>query len=245
MAEKEQELTPEEKLLKVIQEGDESTDGTAASDVAVSESAVPEPLEPAVAAEPAPVEAAPKRAAPPEPALGMIGTGPVVVGKGNRAPLFGMALLNRILAVVVLVMIGFAVYEIWANLRYPVYESAPLNDPGVATLDQAPDGELTPLDDVLKDWQEQPLFGQKTRPQAATNKVTVVEPTPFEIYARNNLKLIGLSGDEAILSDRKVDKMHFLTVGGTFTVNDVEIKVADITSEHVEVLDGEKKIQIE
>ena len=65
MAEKEQELTPEEKLLKVIQEGDESTDGAAASDVAVSEPAVLEPLEPAVEAEPAPVEATPKKPPPP------------------------------------------------------------------------------------------------------------------------------------------------------------------------------------
>jgi hypothetical protein len=288
MAEKEQELTPEEKLLKVIQEGDEGADaGEApveavepAADEAVVPSAAAAP-EPPVAEVPAEVEASaeapPKKSklklakgakaaaataatetdepapedAPRESSPGMIGAGPVVMGKASRAPLFGMALLNKILAVVVLVMIGFAVYEIWANIRYPVYEAAPLNDPGVATLDQVPDGELAPLDDVLKDWEEQQLFGQKTHPLAATNTVTPVkQTTPFEVYARQNLKLIGLSSDgkggsEAILSDRKADKMHFLTLGGTFTVNDVQITVSDITAEYVEVVDGEKKVQIE
>ena len=288
MAEKEQELTPEEKLLKVIQEGDAGADAgeapVEAVEPAADEAVVPSSAaapEPPVAEVPAAVEtkteAPPKKSklklakgakaaaataatetdepapedAPRESSLGMIGAGPVVMGKTSRAPLFGMALLNKILAVVVLVMIGFAVYEIWANIRYPVYEAAPLNDPGVATLDQVPDGELAPLDDVLKDWEEQQLFGQKTHPLAATNTVTPVkQTTPFEVYARQNLKLIGLSSDgkggsEAILSDRKADKMHFLTLGGTFTVDDVQITVSDITAEYVEVVNGEKKVQIE
>ena len=112
-------------------------------------------------------------------------------------------------------------------------------------VDQAPEDELPPLSDVLNKFAESEFIGEPDKVEVETETVNVIKATPIEDYVKKNLNLIGLSGDEAIISDGKTGKMHFLKLGDTMKINDVDVKVGEITSEYVELSDGDKKIRIE
>ncbi len=287
------ELTPEEKLLQVIRDGD-------IEEVAVSEPAVePEPSavvedipiateaseelsveEPPVTDEEPEVEEAEVaeyvEVAKPElklvkkseeskgdsdskPSVPVIAPNvsdvadndSAVVEKSGSGSLISIGLVNKILAIVVVAMIGFAIYEIWHNIKYATYKSA--NNENIqfgSLVDQAPEDKLPPLNVVLTKSTASKLIGAEDAAKADPKKKPSKQTTPVEDYVKKNLNLIGLSGDgsgnvEAIISDSKSGKMHFLVLGGTLRINDVDVKVAEITSEYIEFADGDKKIRIE
>ena len=283
------ELTPEEKLLQVIRDGDteevavpEPTvesepipvveDAPAATEVP-EESSVEES---SVAEEATEAEVADTEAAKPELKLvkkgekseGDSGSNPsapavepkvgdsddndsAVVGKSPGGSLISIGLVNKILAIVVLAMIGFAIYEIWHNIKYATYKSANNENIELGSLvDQAPEDKLPPLNVVLTKSTASRLIGAEDAVKVDPKKKPGKQTTPVEDYIKKNLNLIGLSGDgsgavEAIISDGKSGKMHFLVLGGTLRINDVDVEVVEITSEYIEFADGDKKIRIE
>jgi hypothetical protein len=264
----ENEITPEEKLLKVIQDGDTENVSTpepavvaesAGTEPAVTETVVAESAAKPVKEKKSKLKLAKKDAdstkntaedtsAAPTAVIadGDATDNSTVIVKSGKVSWISIGFINKILAIIVLLMIGFAVYEIWYNITYSAYKSENVDDtlaPGL--VDQAPEDELPPLDEVLTKFAEDPFVGKPEKVKAAPEKVKKVEKTPLEVYVKKNLNLIGLSGDEAIISDAKTDKMHYLKVGGTMNINDIDVSVVGITSEYVELGDGDKKIRIE
>lgn len=270
---KEQDLTPEEKLLNVIQEGDseepkagesEAVGPAASSNATVAAEQVPaeEGAEKAKLklAKAAGTEAAsgdkataPEGAAKDEKAAaaGVIAAGPMAVSKGGRGTRFGIGTVNKCLVAVVLIMIGFAVYEIWASIQVPGHEGVVLAGmPDMTWLDQLPEEALPPIEDVLKAFKENPIIGPR-KPARTVGSATVT-PTPLDNYVKENLNLIGLSnvpGDadtpEAIIVDKKLEKMHFLRIGDKVSINKRELELVEVTAEYAELLDGETKIRVE
>jgi len=272
---KEQDLTPEEKLLKVIQEGDSedpkaeegaSVEAAPSSTVTMQAEQVPaeegaeKPKLKLAKAEGAEAASGDKAAAPKgeaeekeeekAAAAGMIAAGPMAVSKGGRGTRFGIGMVNKCLVAVVLIMIGFAVYEIWASIQVPEDEGVFLNGmPDMGWLDQLPEEALSPIEDVLKAFEQNPIIGP--RKTVVIERTKIATPTPLVEYIKKNLNLIGLSnvaGDadmpEAIIMDKKIEKMHFLRLGDKIIINDRELELVAIAAEYAEVLNGETRIQI-
>ena len=272
----ENELTPEEKLLKVIRDGDSSEavpagESAVAADTVVADNpvtaesviadAVVEDVPESTATEDVAKDADSKPAdnedATPKVASDtLIGAESSVMNddsvmplKAKRTSLISISFINKILAIIVVVMILLAFYEIWNNIQCSK-EKIESDDSVIAAglVDQEPEDKLPPLDDVIEKFSENKLIGRPEEVKAEPTE-PVVKVTPLEDYARKNLNLIGLSksdeGTEGIINDIKNDKMYYLTVGSTMKINDVEVKVSDITSEYVELTDGKKKIRIE
>lgn len=285
------ELTPEEKLLQVIRDGDDTEATVVSEPVVESEPVAGSAVEevPASADESAelPVESeesavedaevvetkeAPKQelklvqkdenskgdSDSEVPSLAVAPKGDdvddndsTVVGKASSGSLISIGLINKILAIVVLAMVGFAIYEIWHNIKYATYKSANNENIQFSSLvDQAPEDKLPPLNIVLNKSTAGKLIGAEDVAKVDPKQKPGKQTTPIEDYVKKNLNLIGLSDDgsgnvEAIISDGKSGKMHFLLLGGKIRINDVDVKVIDITSEYIEFADGDKKIRIE
>jgi len=305
--ERTEELTPEEKLLKVIQEdGGEQAE---ASEAAAEEQApltaalrageepppTAEDIAGVAAAEAGPAEmqaeekvVAAEAAPPPEPAPAaapatpkklklakgkkakaaaaeedgaaageektgpVIAAGPVVPIGPARAPRFGVGVVNRILAALVLLMVGFAAYEIYASIRTPLVKSdAPAEGTGYE-IAEVPASDLPPIEEVIGIFRKRPIIGepkQQTPPQGPKQP----PPTPpFQRYADQNMNLIGLStpeGDpqagEAIVVDTKADKMHFLRVGQELTIEGNTVTLKQITADYVVFGVGEEEVRVE
>ncbi len=273
----ENELTPEEKLLKVIRDGDSNGavsagESAVAADTVVADNpvtaesviadAVVEDVPGDAIAEDVAKDADSKPAdrgddaTPKAISDNLIGAESSIMNddsgmplKAKRTSLISISFINKILAIIVVIMILLAFYEIWNNIQCSK-EKIECDDSVIAAglVDQEPEDKLPPLDDVIEKFSESKLIGRPEEVKAEPAE-PVVKVTPLEDYARKNLNLIGLSkgddGTEGIINDIKNDKMYYLTVGSTMKINDVEVKVSDITSEYVELTDGKKKIRIE
>jgi hypothetical protein len=291
MAAKENQLSPEEKLLKVIQEGDKaeqvavgpviappvileptSEDIAAASPVRASAAAkAPTPAKVEekpklqlkkevkagvgaaedkaaddAAAKDAQEKSPGKKAAASKP--GFIEAGPAVGRKPAKVPALGISTVNRCLAAVVLIMIGFAAYEIWASIQ--VSQKAPrdvVDAPPIPLLNPVQQQSDISFQEVLKAFRDKNVIGAK--PESEIPPVQGDQPpqpivTSMEIYVRDNLKVIGLSDDEAIVVDRKPNKMYFLKAGEKVSINDQEVDIVAVTEESVKIKQGDREIEI-
>lgn len=100
-------------------------------------------------------------------------------------------------------------------------------------------------------------------PEVATLDFTIFEPAPgrepppppptnvdWVVYMKENVNMIGLSGGpatsslEAILFDKKVQKMHVVKFGQKLTVEQREITVESIIGEEVVLSDGKVKMTL-
>jgi len=284
MASSEEQLSPEEKLLKVIQgKGDDEGDSqdTAAGVKAEQSATVKEPesadgpeeaVEPAAVAEKAepaaeeetteadtvapPAEAEPegegqdKEAV--EPAA-LIGTAPPAVQGKRGSRQMGIRTVNKCLAAVVVILILFAVLEIWANIQ-SAPEVAPALPGEAPPLDLETPGSETDLPDikkVLQQWTENPIVGIRDEAGPAPTPGPSPAPAkPVATYAEEHLNLIGLSvfteagaaQREAIVVDGEAEKMLFLKKGDTFSTGDWELEVLDIQSDSVKLTDGKEEL---
>ena len=310
--EKTEELTPEEKLLKVIQEnGGEQEQAAEAEEQAPLTAALrageePPPTAEDIAAEAAseaglanmeaeekmavaaapeqtpaaesepPAESAPRKklklaragkakaaasgagkadgagAGKDETRTAIIEAGPLAPVTSARAPRFGIGTVNRILAALVLLMVGFAAYEIYASMRTPLAPSTVPAGTTRYTIAEVPEGDLPPIEEVLDVFKNRPIIGEpkeKPEPRGPQQPPPV---TPFQRYAKENMNLIGLSaptGDpqagEAIIVDTKADKMHFLRVGQELAIEGKNVTLARITADYVVFQVGEEEVRVE
>lgn len=240
----ENELTPEEKLLQVIRDGD--ADNTVADESADKTVAENKPELKLVEKDRENQDSAGDEASVVSvaPDVTAIDANLAVVEKSRSASLVSIGFVNKILTAIVIAMIGLAIYEIWYNIKHSTYKAVNTEDILVNTLtDQDPEDKLPPITEVLTKFAESKFIGKpdEIKIDKTGEKVKV---TPVEDYIKKNLNLIGLSGDESIISDGKTGKMHFLKLADSMMINEVEVTVENITSEYVELSDGDKKIRI-
>ncbi|NQT94069.1 MAG: hypothetical protein HQ559_15005 [Lentisphaerae bacterium] len=253
LEEEEQELSPEEKLLKVIQGEDDET----AWDTTSPGPADPDVESPADDEEPrlrlademigdedpAPAEQSAKAAPPAE---GLIGTtAPVSVAKRKPSGKTRIGALNQCLGAVIIVLLFLSGLEIWAHAgRSDAVESGK----GATFLGGDVRNELPDLEALQKQFKRKKIW------RIEEEKVPVKEPDrgprpKDKKDAEEKLKLIGLSappglGTEAILHDRTDDSMHFVKVGEKLPFNQRELQVEEIHRDHVVLSEDEEKYTI-
>lgn len=251
MAENEEEMSPEEKLLKVIQEGaeeDQEKQGAPADPEEGGEVADGKKLR--VAAEPAAVGAdaaaeEPEQLSAPEEAQDVV-PGAGLHGRGWGGS--GLRRINRILLLVALVMLVLSALQFWAHVQalesVPVSRAAP-HGTGPTRVGSGSPASVV-VDSILQAFADKPLFDYaepvELTAQTAGGAVST-QVTGWRRYVAENLDLLGLSGDsaggqEAIIVDRKEDRMHIVREGQSFRVGEKKLTLDEISEKEVVVTDG-------
>ncbi len=222
-----QELTPEEKLLRVIQKGESPPPGAG---IAAGAGGADSGLD--VAAE-----------------TSAIASGIPPAGRGR-----GLALLNRVLAAAAVLFLLLAGYETYLNMpaNATVYPAQPL-EIGASSLDI----QTASLSDTLDMFARRRIFGGVERPVVTPGNTNIVNLIGWRAYARENLTLMGMSDvksmqegveqtvREAIMMDNKVKKMHFLREGSTLVLAEQAVSVSSVGETVVELRMGEEVLKIE
>jgi len=264
----EQELTPEEKLLKVIQKGEEpqeeaaSEPTPAAEPEAVSEETPTEtPAAPAEAAEPATeTSTPPSPAAAPEAASeGSASTFSYEPGASTvvSGPSATLRLINRILSLAAILLLCASGYEIYANIREPMPLIGQVAMDGSEVVVESL--ENVPLNDTLDMYAKRRIFGKPdAKAVVTTTTTTTVIQAGWRAYIRKNYVLKGLStisrqsidGEtedirEAIVVDKKTGKMQFLSAGQTVLVEKETVRISKVDGNQVVLSVGDDEITLE
>lgn len=271
MSAHEEQVSPEEKLLNVIQgKGKGKADNepapeekllSAVKGKTVETDSRPESLEsrdlPSIPKEPEVAQASKEAdAAEQEEPLRqtpLIGTSPpVIFPKKQSARKFDIAVANRCLAAVALIMLCFTAFEIWANIR-TVEEDRRLVGRIERTEDSGDDegdgskehGQVVPIAKVLKMFENRPLLDWPKKQEKKQESKTELQSST-SVYARENLKLIGVSrtpgGEpEAIIMDEKKNKTYFLTAGQKISAGDQQLELQRIENDRAVFIHGNEK----
>ena len=299
MDEKKQELTPEEKLLALIQQNKSKESAPSAAQTASSEEPpqkekkiklASESGGPAPAGSPARTPAADVKSADPKagekpksagptvqgsPAAKTVAGGGAVVAKAEtpapapdaddlktrqaveatarlqasttgRVSGMGMTLLNRVLAVVVLVLLIGVVYSI-ASIRAGVAEELAVQIAGAGEMPLMPlvstNVSVPPLDYYLGVVAKRDLFGLPAAPgQVVTNAVPVLQE-------KSDLKLMGVSLDAvepsdsmAIIKNKPDSKTYFVKVGQA--VGDTGFTLQRVLSDRVVLKSKKQELEL-
>ena len=271
MAEKkEQQALPEEKLLKVIQGGGRGGGSPASSGpraaAVTSETASKEPSasvpptavreKPALkvaSAAPKPEPKSPPPAKPPT--SSSKGSNPQKIGRAlpvsaaRRHPGGGSALLlmNRLLGVSAGILLLLAAWEITSAFQGgTVVPAQPVSIPDAEPATVPTDG--TNVGAVVTDVSFK-IFDSV--PENPGSTPTDLPPqVEWQVYARDNLNLIGRSGEtndpvrEAILFDRKTNKMLVVKIGEKITLVQRELTIDQINVDEVVLTDGRQKFPL-
>jgi hypothetical protein len=165
----------------------------------------------------------------------------------------GVTTVNRGLTAVIVLMLLFAMIEIWANIQ-PIEASNSIaaDTPVWTPPGPAQDPVLPPIENVLDSFSRRPIF---SRLEGGTEEVAAqrVRIPNWEAYTRENVNLIGTSAVmadgaptqlEAVLVDAKTGRMHFLQVGQSLRVEQQELRLTRIGDDKVVVSDGTRDVEI-
>ena len=248
-----EDLSPEEKLLKVIQgEEEDPVDeavGSAAPEPAPDEAAEDrEPRlrlseeiiadeEPAVAATPGNARA---------PAGDLIGAADrVSVSKRKPSGKTGIGAVNKCLGAVIVLLLLLSGWEIRAHGGRSDSVDGGRETPSLGADVRL---ELPDLEALQKQFDRKKIWvGEETKPPELPPVGPA--PAPPKKDAEEKLKLIGLAaplgpGAEAIVHDRTKDAMYIVRVGEKLPFNDRELQVEEIHRDHVVLSEGDEKYSI-
>ena len=249
------EVTPEEKLLKVIQGTREKKAEAAPAVVAMQAAPAasakdPAPLKLAKPAAAKP-EAAPKAAAPvsagvaaPEaqgtkkPAAGGALPG-LARSIRKHAVINGWRVTNRALAGAIILVLALISLEIRGGIvSVGMLGLSPITTPNIdvdAVREYTP--ATAPIGQLIK------IPGAKT-----DDAVKAAAQADWQVYARANMRYIGTSqvgsALEAIVNDKKTGKVHYLRAGAILPIEDRDISVAEVQGEAIILTDGEAKLPL-
>ncbi len=253
-------LSPEEKLLKVIQDGDEQQEDPAAespevaTDAAATKTDQPPEAETAEAPEPAGRTA--KSAAAATPAAATESSAPAVIKAPGGKSTSTLIMISRGLAAAVAVMLALSALEIWGAVRTLNQDQAlPVIMPDTeeaAAVHYTP--SLQPLPGLLNAITGKPFLRRPGQIETQVVRVDPQTPQPpppppppadWQKYAQNNLSLKGFSqlldgsdATEVIISDDKEQRMFFLRQGQTILLETVEVELTAVRNDNVTLSDG-------
>lgn len=223
----EKELTPEEKLLQVIQKGEktpsppQATSGPGIPDTTQTESAG---------------SAVMSEVVPP-------------MGKGRE-----LVFMNRIFAFAAVVFLCLAGYETYLNVpaRATVYQTE-----SMTISQYTDDADTMSMADAQDLFARRRIFGSVERGIINTGNTNVINFIGWRAYARDHLSLMGTSEikrsqdgheqsiQEAIVMDNKLKKMLFLRPGSTVVLAEQEVTVATVDETAVELKKDDQVLRIE
>lgn len=172
----------------------------------------------------------------------------VVSAIRRTRPGITISTVNRILGFVSGLFLLLTAWEVAAAVRNQQLDRGPVavsDAPSSAAPSQG-GGNAEPASNDLEKitiFQPPPAFTQIV----STGTQAVVE---WQMYAKDNLNMIGLSGSagapgrEAIVFDKKLNKMHILKVGNKMTLAQREVIVETIDAEDIVLSDGRQKITL-
>jgi outer membrane biosynthesis protein TonB len=169
--------------------------------------------------------------------------GQVASRKKRAASGYGIGIANKCLIVAVILLVLFMVVEILANIRNVARGQRLARmeaDSGGTDADKDVAGApsqyvLPPVASILKTISERDIFNP---PGVVTNRALTGGNRSTQIF-KEQLSLIGLSSSdegnvkEAIVVDKKENKMHFLEVGDAITVEEQRLKLDEIHADRV------------
>jgi hypothetical protein len=152
----------------------------------------------------------------------------------------GLALTNRCLVAAALVLVALSGYEILAAAM-----SRPL-DVGTETQKTVPSPEVSPVGEPVPCDALKEAFARKSPVRLAPEKgaeresgKTQGQPTGWQQYAKSNLNMIGVSGEESggvvevVVSDAAMKKIFVVRKGDKFKAGQWEFQVKAITREQI------------
>ncbi len=269
MAETKDDVTPEEKLLNVIQGGGEEQpaqeDKPAETAAPAKEEAAPAKEEAAPAkGKPAlkvakagkapakqqegPVKEAPeeKPAAAAEPAQ----AAPAAFSKKRGGGASGIRIINRMLAAGILLLLGLSGFEAFMTIRARGSAQAP----GQLKLPEAQELELT-VGEVVSAysgdiwWRMESITGAGGGTTTQTKTITV-STTPWQQTMKGHFKLLATSmrspkdESKAILMDSRDNKMYFVRLGSSFMVEGTEVELDDLEADRARFSVGGASIEL-
>lgn len=253
----EEELTPEEKLLKVIQKGDEqeSENEAAATSSEDSEGKVTTVATTAAttATKTKETTSADKPEAESSEDTPAVAVSPIAVALTRRSPL---RVLNRAMLAVAAVLLCISGVEMWANIRSPL---SPITQQPFETTAESLDSEnfIADLSDTLDMYSKRRIFG-KPDPVVIKPKInTTPVLAGWRAYIRKNYDFKGTSTVskpkddgaatkvmEAIILDNKTGRMHFLSVEQTVLVEKQTVMLKEITENNVTFSKGDEEVTL-
>ena len=252
----EEELTPEEKLLKVIQKGDEqeSENEAAATSSEDSEGKVTTVATTAAttATKTKETTSADKPEAESSEDTPAVAVSPIAVALTRRSPL---RVLNRAMLAVAAVLLCISGVEMWANIRSPL---SPITQQPFETTAESLDSEdfIADLSDTLDMYSKRRIFG---KPDPVAIKPINITPVlaGWRAYIRKNYDFKGTSTVskpkddgaatkvmEAIILDNKTGRMHFLSVEQTVLVEKQTVMLKEITENNVTFSKGDEEVTL-
>ena len=268
MAEEQDNMTPEEKLLNVIQNGDEETatpEAKAAAQPAAEAPVAEAPAEAAAAEEkpalklakkeaeaspePAPEAAEPAAAAEEAPAVASTAAPSVVSSKKKGGDGSGIKIINRMLAAGVLIMLGLSCFEVFSVIK----ARGSVKPPVILELPQQQDVTISEME-VKQAYAKDAFWRQKAGPDGGgnpttTTTTTTVTTTPWAVELKR-FKLMGISmkdpkaDSEAILLDSRDNKMYFVRLGNSFPLLDGNVRLDDLESGRARFTDGSASVEL-
>ncbi|MCK5850104.1 MAG: hypothetical protein KAH23_04250 [Kiritimatiellae bacterium] len=268
----EEKISPEEKLLKVIQgEGELSAEDAAAEKVVA---AAPVAVEPAKAkpklkvVKKDPETSSTGNEGLDEPSkqssdasskgdVGLIGVQTVAPAKKNEDAKSGLSLMNYALASAISMILFFTGLEIWGSVQqianddisWDVKRRQTGEDEGSTEADVSKGNEskLYEVTELKSAFEKMPIIKiPGMGPIIEGPKDVKLKPANWQKYVKENLRLLGLSkvnnDMEAIVSDR--NKMYYLRVGQEMVIEKITIKVKRLGGGGVELTDGIKTISV-
>jgi hypothetical protein len=225
------ELTPEEKLLKVIQQGGKPVPMT------------PMPVPPAPTLEAtSSSSSSPSSAAP-------AATRCMPVSRGTAA--LGISLLRRVLISVTVALLALVAFELYHNLPEPVAAPAAINRPLVAMdLSEA----ATPIGEATAQYDARRIFGiAGEEPGPVRTSLTVVAwigqvHEKYKFMAISEVDASGSTGSEpvveAIVLDKFTKTIQFLREGQIVRFGGTEVVVKAITENAIEFESGSDSMRL-
>ncbi|MBT3295434.1 MAG: hypothetical protein HN919_08345 [Verrucomicrobia bacterium] len=168
----------------------------------------------------------------------------------------GIRVVNRFVAAAIVLILVFGVLDLFATIRQPPGDMTPIDTPtdpaaGVTAATQPPSEGLPLLAKLLDSFGKRPIVRDLDQSGSTTTDTEVVTTRTripdWKVYAQH-LDLIGLSGGaggekEAIVADRKANRMHFLRIGQEMVAGEIQFKLVRIATDHVVFeKDGEEVI---
>jgi hypothetical protein len=168
----------------------------------------------------------------------------------------GIRVVNRIVAAAIVLILVFGVLDLFATIRQPPGDMTPIDTPadpaaGVTSGGPLPSEGLPLLAKLLDSFSKRPIVRDLDQGGSASTATTVVatrtKVPDWKVYAQH-LDLIGLSDGasgekEAIVADRKANRLHFLQIEQEMVAGDIQFKLVRIATDHVVFeKDGEELI---
>lgn len=161
----------------------------------------------------------------------------------------GVTTINRMLAAGILILLGLSGIEVFrvvrgngavrrlVELEMPEAKGSPVSAMEVQQVYGS---------DIF--WRSSDAGGSGGS-QTTTQTITV-NATPWADYMKQNVKLMGISmrsnkpDSEAILMDNTDKRMYFVRLGGSFSVQGVDVRLDDLENERARFSDGKNSIEL-